>query len=308
MPDPLALATWNFGPTATVAAWDVLQKNHPSLDAVEAGCVAVEDDPQVHTVGLGGLPDRSGQPSLDGSIMAGPNRCGSVSFVRRFNHPVSLARCVMEKTDHRMLSGQGAEAFAEAMGFEPQNLLTDSAQKRWETWSKDHPQAVTDPTCAWVNRANLEQEPAADPNAYHDTVGVLSLDRHGRLAGACSTSGLPFKVPGRVGDSPIIGSGLYVHPEHGAAVATGTGELVMGLCSTFAAVHAMRLGSPPLEALAAALAEIIRHHDLEPHHQVGMIALRPDGTWASASLREGFSVAVTDKQGTRLTDPQQTML
>ena len=309
MPEPIALATWNFGPTATEAAWACLHPGGNSLDAVERGCCAVEDDPSVHTVGFGGLPDRTGQVSLDGSIMTSPSRCGAVAYVRRFNHPVSLARAVMEKTDHRMLCGEGAEAFAESCGFEPQPLLSDAARSRWEQWKQKHPDAARDPRHRWLNPANLEQQiDRPDPNEYHDTVGVLALDVAGHLAGACSTSGLPYKVGGRVGDSPIIGAGLYVHPTCGAAVATGTGELVLGHCSTFDVVQRMGGGASAADALTAALGSIVEHQQLESDHQVGLIALRPDGTWAAASLRPGFTVAVTDADGTRLVEPPAVLL
>ena len=312
MSEPIALATWNFGPTATEAAWVVLNNNGSSLDAVNQGCCAVEDDPSVHTVGFGGLPDRTGQVSLDGSVMTSPSRCGAVACVRRFNHPVSLARAVMEQTDHRMLCGEGAEAFAEACGFAPQPLLSEAARSRWEKWRSRHPDAARDPRHRWLNPANLEQQTdrpdPPDPNEYHDTVGVLALDGAGRLAGACSTSGLPYKVAGRVGDSPIFGAGLYVHPERGAAVATGTGELVLGHCSTFDVVQRMGGGASVIDALSAALTSIAEHQQLESEHQVGLIGLRPDGAWAAASLRPGFTVAVTEAGSTRLEDPAVVLI
>jgi N4-(beta-N-acetylglucosaminyl)-L-asparaginase len=305
----LALATWSFGRTAVASAQSVLAKPAGNaLDAVEAGCRAVEDDPSVQTVGLGGLPARDGQVSLDGSVMLSPNRCGSVCFIRRFNHPVSIARAVMEKTDHVLLAGEGAESFAEHAGFEPCSLTTDASESRWRKWIQDHPTLAQDPTQRWSAQANVEERPAIDPNEHHDTVGVLALDQNGTLAGACSTSGLPFKVPGRVGDSPIIGQGLYVHPKWGAAVATGSGELMMGLCSSFAVVEAMGRGATPAEALAEHMDRVAETYPIGPEHQVGMIALRRDGIWSSASLRPGFSVAMANAQSCDCHEPAHVLL
>ena len=254
MPEPIILSTWSFGRKANAAGWPYLAgPKASSLDAVEQACRAIEADKQVHSVGCGGCPDRSGEVTLDASIMVSPARCGSVCYVRQFPHPVSVARLVMEKLRPVvMLSGEGADRFAIRQGLAPANLLTERAQAMWRKWIARHP------------AAQCHDETAFPPPAEHGRVGRLAggrggsrttstttrsacwpSTRAGQMAGACSTSGLPFKVPGRVGDSPIIGHGLYVDPRRGAAVATGVGELVMGVCGSFLAVELMGRGSPP---------------------------------------------------------------
>lgn len=257
----LVLSTWRFGLTANAAA---LACGGNALDAVEAGCCAVEADPSVDSVGVGGIPDASGRVSLDGCVMLSPARCGAVCCVREHLHVVSIARRVMEQTPHIMLAGDAADAFAREQGFESANLLTDKARQTYEQRRE---------------------------NTAHDTIGVLAIDSDGRLAGACSTSGTAMKLPGRVGDSPIIGQGLYVDPGVGAAVATGAGELITGLCATFLAVELMRGGATPLDALKEVLARAVSAYDLADDDQIGLIALRPDGQWAGAALREDFVVA-----------------
>jgi len=315
MPQPLLLSTWSFGVKANAAGWPVLAGGGFALDAVERACIAVEDDPEVDSVGFGGLPDRSGRVSLDGCVMLSPSRCGSVCFIRRFNHPASIARRVMEQTPHVMLAGEGAEAFAMSQGFVPEELLSKEAAAH----HREMLAAIErDPATAFqrvISPANREEmnvrrsnqksvardgspSPRPSPGGRgsdepsHDTVGVLALDQAGRLAGACSTSGLAMKLPGRVGDSPIIGHGLYVHPEFGAAVATGNGELVMGTCGSFLAVEMMRRGAKPVEALRECMNRLIESFDLQPQHQVGMMALTPGGAWAHMSLRAGYRTAV----------------
>ncbi len=308
---PLILSTWSFGRKANAAGWPVLATGGGALDAVEAACRAVERDPSVDSVGFGGLPDRSGRVSLDGCVMLSPSRCGSVCFIRRFMHPVSIARRVMEKSPHVMLAGEGAEAFALEQGFEVEELLSPQAGKAYEMKMEElraNPSLEYRRVIGAANREEANQERGqgtenkergtgdsgnggfAEPP--HDTVGVLAMDAKGVIAGACSTSGLPMKLPGRVGDSPIIGHGLYVHPEHGAAVATGNGELVMGTCGSFLAVELMRQGASPVDALHECMNRYIESFELHEQHQIGMIALHPDGLWAHASLRAGYRTAV----------------
>lgn len=319
MPQPIILATWSFGRLATAAGWPHLAS---SLNAVEQGCRACEADPEVMTVGYGGYPDLSGQVSLDASIMRGPSECGSVCYVRRFIHPVSIARLVMERTPHVLLAGEGAERFAAQCGMRPTELLTDTGRKAWEGWRRDHPEPDVRLCAGGVPPANIEevrrpsptggQATSATPdlpaNEFHDTVGVLALDATGQLAGACSTSGLPYKLPGRVGDSPIIGHGLYVDQSAGAAVATGTGELVMGLCGSFLAVELMRRGASPAEAALEVLRRVTAEYDLHENHQVGLITLTPAGEWSAASLRPGFKVAVRTQERDELIECMQTLL
>jgi len=292
MIEPIILATWTFGQIAVRAGWPHLAPGGGgSLDAVEQGCRAVEADPQAVTVGYGGYPDAAGEVTLDAAIMRSPAECGAVGGVKRFMHPVSIARLVMSQTPHVMLVGPGAEAFARRQGMEPTELLTEAAREAWEKWRKEQPGPRTSGCAAGQQARRAGGEPLhGEPT--HDTVGVLAIDSAGAMAGACSTSGLAFKLPGRVGDSPIIGHGLYVDPRHGAAVATGVGELVMSICGTFLAVEEMRRGASPAEAAMAVMRRIAESRDLKDTDQVGLIALAPTGEWSSAAMRPGFRVAV----------------
>ncbi len=331
MTAPFIISTWSFGQRGNAAAWPVLVRGGSSLDAVEAACIAVERDPQVDSVGYGGLPDSTGRVSLDGCVMLGPNRCGSVCAVRQFMHPVSIARRVMDKTNHVMLAGDGADAFAAQQGFSTAELLAPEATAAYEKWKSDH-QVVDQSRDKGSERSPappLSQIPPPRPIdrgdasdgrlfagrkrteadwKHHDTIGVLAIDNHGVLAGACSTSGTPFKTPGRVGDSPIIGHGLYVDPKAGAAVATGSGELIMGICGSFLAVEMLRRGATPLEAAQTALRRIMESHELRPEHQVAFIALKPDGTFASAALRDGYKTSLRDERRNVIVDPDAVML
>ena len=301
---PLLLATWSFGRTAVAAGWPHLAgQGGSSLDAVEHAVRAVEADPACMTVGYGAYPDAAGEITLDASIMLSPARCGSVCFVRRILHPVTLARLVMEKTPHVMLAGDGAERFAASQGIAPADLVGDASRRAYEKWLAEHrAPTVRSGLLPNVEETGLPQEDS------HDTVGVLALDAAGVLAGACSTSGLAFKLPGRVGDSPIIGHGLYVHPRHGAAVATGHGELIMGVCGAFLAVEEMRRGASPAEAAAEVLRRIIESRTLEAGHQAALIALAPDGRWSRAALRPGFKVAVKTSARDDLVESEQVLL
>jgi len=302
---PIILSTWSFGRTANAAAWPILSAGGSALDAVEQACIAVEDDPAIDSVGRGGLPDASGVVSLDGCIMLSPRQCAGVCFVRRYGNPVSIARRVMERTHHLLLAGEGAEEFAQAQGFMPMELLTDEAREVWHKWRTDPAQLKGERYRGWLpprnveekrGLSNLDRAAAADEalphNRTHDTIGVLAIDARGTMAGACSTSGMAFKVPGRVGDSPIIGHGLYVDPAAGAAVATGTGELLMRTCGCFLAVELMRSGCSPPAAAAQTIERIADSCEILDDHQVGLITLAPTGEWSAAALRPGFRVAV----------------
>lgn len=301
---PLVLSTWSFGAVGNAAAWPILAAGGTSLDAVVAGATAVENDPSVDSVGIGGLPDAGGRVSLDACVMEDPDRCGSVCYLRGYPNATQVARRVMDRTIHFMLAGDGAAAFAASEGFprHPDDLLTPASRAAWERWRAEH---AHDHAVAgrrgFLPPMNVEERYSRDrapPSpASHDTVCLLAMDSTGRLAGACTTSGLGFKIPGRVGDSPIIGHGLYVDQEAGAAAATGNGELIMGVCGSFLAVEFMRQGREPLEALLEVLRRIDRRCRPSPQQQAAMLAVRSDGAWASAALRPGFMHCLRDRRG-----------
>ncbi len=309
MPDPKLLLTWSFGPVGAEAAWPALDAGGAALDAAIAAATAIEDDPSIDSVGIGGLPDYDGLVSLDGCVMTDPNKAGAVAFVRHYPNVAQLARMVMEKTIHVTLAGDGAEAFAQREGVRPANLLTPEARRVWEGWRKDPSNIDVDKYRGWIPPANIEELRGVGADcekreAHHDTVGILALDRTGKLAGACSTSGMAFKVPGRVGDSPIIGQGLYVDQQAGAASATGTGELITGVCATFLVVEEMRRGASPEDAIRTALERILdRFSPLAEEHQVALTAMAPSGDWATGAIRKGFKHTIADGAGVRVEEP-----
>ncbi|MBL8763729.1 MAG: isoaspartyl peptidase/L-asparaginase [Phycisphaerae bacterium] len=307
--NPLVLSTWSFGPVANAAGLRVLHAGGKALDAAEAAATAVENDPTIDSVGVGGLPDADGRVSLDGCIMTDPDRCGAVCCIRTYANPVAIARRVMERTIHVTLAGDGAEAFAAREGFAPAHLLTPAARSEWEKWRNDPRSIDRDHYRGWLPPVNIEEVRtgrAREPS--HDTVSILVRDTAGALAGACSTSGMAFKVPGRVGDSPIIGHGLYVDQHAGAAAATGTGEIITGVCGSFLAVEEMRRGAGPLDAVLVVLRRIVERFRLLPEHQVALIAVTPSGAWASAALRPGFHHAISDTHGTRVEAAQRVLI
>lgn len=303
MNNPIILSTWSFGMRANQAAWPTLEKGGSSLDAVELACRDAEADPDNHTVGFSGYPDRSGRVSLDAAIMLSPSKAGSVCFVRDYQHPISIARKVMEKTHHVLLAGDGAGEFARLQGFETSDLLTDEAAQAWEKYRREQGKAP-------VAKRNIEELglEGIDAEGSHDTIGVIALDSHGVLAGGCTTSGLAFKIPGRVGDSPIIGQGLYVDPKVGAAVCTGHGELVMGVCGSFLAIETLRRGGKPEDAAFEVIKRIQSTHELHGEDQVGVIVLAANGDWGAASIRPGFRVAVKTPTHDELVAPQRILL
>ncbi len=254
-------------------------------------CRHVEENTDVDSVGLGGLPDAAGGVTLDACVMLSPAQSGSVCAVSTHPHVTSLARAVMERTPHRLLAGAGAERFAAEHGFEARELLTDEARAAYESWLADADS---------VGPQNID--PSLEE--HHDTVGSLALDTSGALAGACSTSGMRFKTPGRVGDSPIPGHGIWVHPEHGACVATGSGELMMGSNTAFLAVEEMRRGAEVADALKLAIERTAEEHELGPEDQVALLGLRPDGSWAAMSLRPGFRAVLSSGDEPALIEPE----
>lgn len=285
---PIVLSTWNFGVKANGAAWEILKNNGRALDAVEAGVKIPEGDPTERSVGYGGRPDRDGRVTLDACIMDENSNIGSVACLEHIKHPISVARAVMEKTPHVMLVGDGALQFALSQGFQKENLLVEESEKEWKEWLK---------TSQYKPIANIEN---------HDTIGMIALDSSGNLSGACTTSGMAFKMHGRVGDSPIIGAGLYVDNEIGAATATGHGEEVIRISGCHLVVELMRQGKSPQKACEEAVARIVkltknRGKNLKDI-QVGFIALNKKGEYGSYCIQGGFNYAVNQTSGNKLVD------
>jgi len=286
---PTILSTWNHGIPANAEAMNILKSGGSVLDAVEKGLMVVESDPGGRSVGVGGLPDRDGIVTLDASIMGPDGNAGSVCFLQDIEHPISVARMVMEKTPHVILAGDGALQFALEHGFKKHNLLTPQSEKAWKNWLKE---SKYDPVSNWEN----------EPNKYHDTIGLVAVDQNGDLAGGCTTSGLAFKMHGRVGDSPIIGAGLFVDNEIGAATATGMGELVLKTLGSFLVVELMRHGRTPNEACREAVLRIVNKDPENVKRQVGFIAVNKNGETGAFSLQPGFNYALYQDGENRMID------
>lgn len=302
---PLICATWTFALQPCERALVAVIGRGSALDAVCSVAREVERDPSVDSVGFGGLPDSAGRVSLDACVMLSPRRCGCVCAMTEHPDAIDAARLVMERSPHVMLAGAGADAFAEAHGLPRGPMLAESARESWERAKRgEKPMLHVDPG---LDSRRAIARSVGERNVPHDTVGVLALDGNGVLAGACSTSGLAYKLPGRVGDSPIPGHGLYVDPDVGAAVATGTGELVMGVSATFLAVEAIRRGASPSKAVQEVLARLESAYDLAADHQVGIIVLRRDGARSSGAIRPGFALVVADRSGTRAEAPEHVL-
>ena len=282
MADYVVIATWPFGQTAAKVAAPLLAAGRPALDAALAGAQAVEDDPKVHSVGYGGIGNAVGDVSLDACVMDGQTlACGAVAGLENVRHAAALARRVMEKTPHVLLVGHGAKEFALQQGFPLETLHTAESVAQWE---KTKPKA---------------KAPSATPD-NHDTVNVLALDKKGSLGGVCTTSGLAHKLPGRVGDSPLIGAGLYVDNSAGAAGATGVGEEIIRIGGTVLIVEAMRAGKSPQEACELAIRKanaIAVRRGVHPS-QVAFLALDPKGRVGGACTKGAkFEYAVARPNG-----------
>ncbi|WP_300670254.1 N(4)-(beta-N-acetylglucosaminyl)-L-asparaginase [Soonwooa sp.] len=287
---PIVISTWDFGFHANAEAWKILSKNGRALDAVEKGVRLVEDDPTERSVGYGGRPDRDGKVTLDACIMDENYNIGSVAALEHIKNPISVARAVMEKTPHVMLVADGALEFALSQGFKKENLLTPESEKEWKEWLKES---------KYKPIVNIEN---------HDTIGMIALDANGNLSGACTTSGMAYKMHGRVGDSPIIGAGLFVDNEVGAATATGHGEEVIRTVGTHLVVELMRQGRTPQKACKEAVERIVniakrRGKNLKDI-QVGFIALNKKGEYGAYCIQDGFTYAVYDQKGNRMEKPE----
>jgi N4-(beta-N-acetylglucosaminyl)-L-asparaginase len=290
---PRVVSTWDFGVAANQAAWAVLAKGGRALDAVEAGARIPEADLRNHSVGRAGYPDRDGHVTLDASIMDERGNCGAVAAIEHIAHPISVARRVMEKTPHVLLVGDGALQFAISQGFPKEELLTPESKKAWQEWLKTgtyrpvaNSEKMFQPTPAKTMRGDATN---------HDTIGMLAIDSKGNLSGACTTSGMAWKLHGRVGDSPIIGAGLYVDNDIGGATSTGVGEEVIRNCGSFLVVEMMRAGHSPEDACRAAVDRILkRRPELSKDTQVGFLAINKHGDVGAWAIQQGFSYAVCD--------------
>lgn len=276
----VVVATWEFGAACVDAAVRALQQGGTALDAVERGAAVAEADPGNRSVGLGGTPNRDGVVQVDAAIMWGPGHgAGSVAALEGILHPISVARRVMEVSPHVMLVGEGAARFALEQGFEQADLLTEETRKQWEVW---------------------RDENQVGPVDNHDTIGVVAVDSAGDLAASCSTSGAGYKFPGRVGDSPIIGSGLYVDNDVGAAAATGLGEDIMRYCASYEVVAQMARGASPEEACVSLLRSVLEKDPKGADASICLIALNKQGAYGGGGMHKGFPYAVAAGAETRV--------
>ena len=269
---PVFLSTWAHGKPANERAAEVFKGGGSLLDAVEKGINVPENDPAVTSVGYGGLPNAEGVVELDAAIMDGTrHRAGSVCSLHMIKNPISVARLVMEKTRHTTLAGEGAFRFALKMGFEPQTLLTPESLKKWQEW-KAKPQHET----FWLTPEN------------HDTIGMVATDGKGHVVSGCSTSGLAWKIPGRVGDSPLVGCGVYADDNLGAASATGDGDLMTNYCISVSIVHTMARGASPQEACMKLLRHMVKTDPKNKDGEVAVIAMNTRGEIGAACMNNRF--------------------
>jgi N4-(beta-N-acetylglucosaminyl)-L-asparaginase len=275
---PVIISTWDFGKAVPITAYETLMKGGTVIDAVERAVMIPEADPKVTSVGYGGYPDRDGRITLDACIMNGNGDCGSVVCLEHIIHPVSVARLVMEKTQHVVLAGDGALQFALENGFRKENLLTPEAEAAYKEWLK-----------------TSKYQPPKVNEHNHDTIGLLAMDGKGNMAGACTTSGMAWKVHGRVGDSPLIGAGLYVDSDVGGATSTGIGEAVIKVAGSFLIVELMRNGKSPQEACKIALERIVHKQPKYAERGdflAGFVAMTKDGEVGAMSYRKGLQYSL----------------
>jgi len=295
---PIILSTWIHGLPANARAMEVLAGGGSVLDAVEQGVTVVESDLTNRSVGLGGLPDRDGKVTLDACIQDHEGRAGAVAFIQQFEHPISIARAIMERTPHVMLVGAGAERWALENGFTRKLVDIPEVRQAWREW------LLTSEYKPGVNTENRSGTTTGflGGSEQHDTIGMIAMDSTGRIAGSCTTSGLAWKVHGRVGDSPIIGAGLFVDGDVGAACATGLGELILRTVGSHAIVERMRQGAEPEEACREAVLRVLRKDPGLEDSQVGFLAIRKDGLAGGWGLYEGFNFALSTGGTTTLVD------
>ena len=295
---PIVISTWDFGKAANAEAWKVLKNNGRAIDAIEQGARVTEADESNKTVGYGGYPDRDGRVTLDACIKDEKGNSGSVMCLEHIMHPISVARLVMEKTPHVILVGEGALQFALANGFKKENLLTPDSELAWKEWLK---KSQYNPIMNIENKSYNQNQPAPEffPGSIdnHDTIGMLALDAQGKLSGGCTTSGMAFKMHGRVGDSPVIGAGLFVDSEVGAANSTGVGEEVIKCVGSHLVVEYMRQGNSPREACKKVVERIAkRDPEKAKNIQIGFLAIDIHGNYGAYALQKGFSFAVKSEK------------
>lgn len=292
---PMVVSTWDAGIRANQAAWQILQNKGRALDAVEKGVMVTEAERSC-CVGLGANPDREGKVTLDACIMDDQFNCGSVVFLERIKHPIQVARLVMEKTPHVMLAGEGAQQFAVSQGIplEKQELSAE-AKKEYENWLK---KSEYKPVINIENKNIPAPQKLSDGSFNHDTIGMIAMDAAGNLSGSCTTSGMGFKMRGRIGDSPIIGAGLYVDNEVGAAVATGQGEDIIRIAGANSTISYMQQGFSPEVACKKVLERLLKIKGTKAKDiQAAIIAISKNGEVGAYALQKGFSYAVCDGEG-----------
>lgn len=297
---PIVVSTWDSGMAVNAEAWKILSAKGTALDAVEAGAIHIENEINC-CVGLGGYPDRDGIVTLDSCIMDHHANCGAVAGIERIKHPVSVARKVMEKTPHVILVGAGAQQFAVENGFKLESgELSESAKEAYKEWlKKSEYKPVINIENLPAGQAGKKQNRPFAPNFFddgtlnHDTMGLVAMDMTGNLSGAVTTSGMAFKLHGRVGDSPIIGAGLFVDNEAGAATSSGTGEEVIRICGTHLVVEFMRQGYSPEMACKKAVERIVKRDKARAKTlQVGFLALNKKGQYGAYAIQKGFVFSV----------------
>jgi N4-(beta-N-acetylglucosaminyl)-L-asparaginase len=283
---PLVISTWIHGMEANAGAWSVLENGGAALDAVQKGVAVTESDINNRSVGLAGRPDRDGHVTLDACIMDHDSRCGSVAFLEDIQHPIDVARAIMDKTPHVMLVGEGAQQWALENGFSKVDFEVPipEVQKDYENW------LIKSEYKTGVNVEN------------HDTIGMLALDGNGRMAGACTTSGMAYKIRGRVGDSPIIGAGLFIDGDVGGATATGVGEAMIRTAGCASVVESMRRGASPEEACYEIVQRILKKHPGVNGMQVGFLAMNMQGEYGGYSVYNGFNYALRSKDRNEMVD------
>lgn len=276
---PFVISTWDFGKIANTKTMELLQNNTDILDAITAGVNLVENDPNITSVGYGGLPDEDGIVTLDASIMDWKGNAGSVAAIEGIKNPISVAKLVMRRTKHVMLAGEGAKKFALENGFKEENLLTENSKKAWIEWKRKFPHGE--------NRVDSKN---------HDTIGMLAIDKSNNISGGVSTSGMAYKIHGRVGDSPIIGAAMFVDNDAGGATATGNGEFVMKTLGSFLIVEKMREGLSPQKACEFAIQRIYKIAKNDKNIQIGYLALNKNGEYGAYSLYSGFNYSVANSE------------